>query len=251
MKSLILVLFISLLLFDSAHAVELKFGSQNFPPFCFEENGKSVGPAVEILQAMCASAKVTCQTPVLPWRRAQRDAESGALDGIFVIKRTPERAAHFTFSDPFVRSTYSFYTMPSSKWRYKASTDLDGMNIGVYGPSGTSSTLQELVGLSNNATVQIDINNQSVLNKLIAGHYGEKGIIFINKDVANALIKSDGLAGFRFAGDGVHFEYTFAFSKKSPNAAYFAALNHGLRNLKKSGKLKVILAKYGLEVARK
>lgn len=92
-----------------AHAgTPLQFVTEPFPPFNFEENGKAAGPMVEVLQAVCKEAKLSCSAQIMPWRRALAMAESGQADGIFSILHGPEKAQNFVLSDPVIRTAYGF-----------------------------------------------------------------------------------------------------------------------------------------------
>lgn len=124
----------------------LHFATESLPPFNYEENGAPAGPMLEIIQAACNIAQLTCTAEIMPWRRAIALAENGRVDGVFSILLTESREKKFFLSDPIIRTSYSFFALKASAWEYRTPSDLNGMTIGVYGPSGTSETLQEIAG---------------------------------------------------------------------------------------------------------
>ena len=118
---------------------------------------------VEILQAVCKDAKLTCTTQIMPWRRALAMAESGQVDGIFSILHGPEKAQNFVLSEPIIRTAYSFFAPKGSGWSYTTPSNLKDMTIGVYGPSSTSITLNALVATGSNTKVVLELSNFDAL----------------------------------------------------------------------------------------
>jgi len=229
----------------------LHFVTEPFPPFSYEENGKAAGPMAEVIQAVCAVAKMTCTAEVMPWRRALADAEEGRVDGIFSILHGPDREKKFFLSDPIISSAYSFFGMKGSNWSYTTPADLNGMTIGVYGPSSTSRALDEVTAGAKGVKVELELENFDAYKKLIVGVYGPKSAVMANRDVGLALLKGKNLAGIVPVGDLKPIAYCFGLSRQKSSAGQMEALNRALRTLTASGKIKQILAKHGLQgVAR-
>lgn len=227
----------------------LRLATQEFAPFSYQENGKAAGATVEIMQAICEAVAATCSFEILPWRRANADVESGRVDGLFPLLADNERNKKFFLSEPIVKTAYSFFVPKNSNWVYKTPADLRGMTVGVFGPSGTATSLQELAAKSQDVKLEIELTNRTAFKKLIGGRYGEKAAVISNRDVGLALIKQDNLIELRSAGDAKAIYYSFAMSRKKIDSERMDALSKALRDLKKSGKIAAILTKYGLETA--
>lgn len=226
----------------------LNFVTQSFAPFSYEEAGRAAGPTVEIMQAICDKAAVSCQFSVVPWRRAMVDVEDGLADGLFPILPDSEREKTYIFSNPLVATAYSFFVPANSNWVYKSPADLSGMTIGVFGPSGTANTLQGVVAQSKDVRTELELNNLTAFRKLLGGRYGERAAVIANRDVGRMLLKQENIGEGKLAGDLKPISYSFGMSrKKSTSAAQIAALNKALGELHKSGKIKEILDQYGLE----
>lgn len=225
----------------------LLFVTEPFPPFNFEENGQVAGPMVEVLQAACKRAQITCNTRILPWRRALAMAESGHADGIFSILHGPEKAENFVLSDPVIRTAYSFFAPKDSGWTYSNPDSLQGMTLGVYGPSSTSITLSKLLSGQNTSQEKMEVSNFDALKTLSLGGYGPKAAVFINRDVGLFMTKNMHLTQIVPAGDVKHITYCFGMSKKSPHPDELAAFTMGLRKLLASGEVAHILAKHGVK----
>lgn len=238
----------ALALATAAHAgATLQFVTEPFPPFNFEENGQVAGPMVDVLQLVCKSAQIRCTTHIMPWRRALAMAEAGQVDGIFSLLHGPEKAQNFILSDPVIRTAYSFFAPKGSGWNYATPRSLEGMTIGVYGPSSTSITLNDLAAGVSNTKIAIEVSNFDALKTLSLGGYGPQGVIFINRDVGLSMTKSMNLPDIRPAGDARQIAYCFGLSKKSPRTEKIAAFNRALRQRMATGEVALILARYGMK----
>jgi polar amino acid transport system substrate-binding protein len=231
---------------QNAHEKELHFVTEPFVPFSYEENGKIVGAMSDAVRAVCERMKAACIIEIFPWRRSMAMAENGNADGIFSLLRTPERERLFFFPDPIAKSAYSFFALESNAFIYRQPNDLDHHTVGVYGPSGTSTTLGEATKASTSSRTEIEINNTVLLKKLAAGRYGRDGIILINRDVGLSLIKQEGIKGLKEVGNLKEFSYTIGLSKTRVTEGQFTAFNAALRALVKEGKIKTILDGYGV-----
>jgi len=227
----------------------LRFATQEFAPFSYEKNGKAAGAMVEVMQAICAEANRVCSFQVLPWRRASNEVKNGNLDGLFVILPTPDREQWLFFSDPIVLTAYSFFVPSQSTWQFRSPADLTGMTLGVYGPSGTATSLMDVVGKNSSAQVKVILSNVRALRMLKAGRYGPHSAVLVNRDVGLALLKEHELSGLKPAGDLSNIQYSFGLSRKRLDAIQMQSLNAALQRLQKNGDIKSILDKYGLEPA--
>ena len=218
----------------------------------------AAGPMLEIIQAACGMAQITCTAEIMPWRRALALAENGRVDGIFSILLNESREKKFFLSDPIIRTAYSFFALKASAWEYKTPSDLNGMAIGVYGPSGTSDTLNEIVGNAQDVRVTLELTNFDAFKTLALGVYGAKAAVFANRDVGLALLQSRNAALPASAseilpvGDARQIVYGFGLSRqKASHAAHMEALNRALRKMALSGQTRKILTRYGLQAATK
>ena len=97
-----------LALMGNCQADELRFVTEDFPPFTYASatatEDRAAGPFVEIVEAVCARMGVDCPVQLLPWRRALALAEMGEVDGIFTVIRSPERERAFHLTRMLVTS---------------------------------------------------------------------------------------------------------------------------------------------------
>lgn len=223
--------------------------TQSFAPFSYEESGQAAGPAVDIMRAVCDSAGVRCLFSVMPWRRAVAEVQSGQADGLFPLLPSRDREKTLWLSAPLLSTAYGFFVPVRSRWHYRAPADLAGMTLGVYGPSGTASALQEVVAQSRDVKTEVELNNLTAFRKLLGGRYGDQAAVFANREVGLALLKQGALGDLKPAGELPAIHYVFALSRQTRSAAQMSRLNQALDELQRSGQIKAILARHGLDTA--
>ena len=253
MKREFFLLFLSGVLFclsaGQAFARDLHFVTEPFPPYNYLEAGRAAGPMPEIVRAACERIAVHCHIEVMPWRRALQLAEQGKVDGAFALVRIPEREASFYLGPAVVDLTYTLFAQKTSLLRYQKQADLNGYTLAAYGPSGTLRTLQDLQASGGKFEIVQEVDNATVLRKLAAGRYGERGAVLINRDAANWLIREEGLDNLKEAGDLRRLAYHIGLSRKSVSEVTANRFHQALLALSRDGRLRAILKKHGLRPA--
>lgn len=239
-----------LALTSAASAAPLRWVTGDFPPYAFERDGKAVGPLVEVLSTACARVQRRCTLEVMPWQRAQRMAEHGAVDGIFPLVRLPERELRYYFSPPLVDVTLTLFAPAASRFTYRAPADLSGRTVGVYGPSGSSRAFADATRGVPGLTVSVEIDNPTALRKLVGRRYGEQGLVVMNRDLARILIRRDASTALKAVGDVKSIGYHFALSRGAVSAHEAEQFNAAFDAMRKEGQLKAILNRHGLRPAR-
>jgi polar amino acid transport system substrate-binding protein len=231
-------------------AEAMHFVMEPFPPFVTDEKGKPEGPFPEVVLAVCASIKVQCKLSIFPWRRAYAMAEKGLVDGIFVLIRSSERDREFYFTAPVLQTAYGVFVRQDSKLVYAAPADLNGYTVAAYGPSGTSTALEEVARQVPNCRIEIEVDNSSVIRKLSAGRYGELSAAVINRDVGLYLLAREHVSGVRIAGEIKKIDYAIGLSRKKVPPAQAEQFNAALRELIRNGTVRTIVEKFKLRPAQ-
>lgn len=79
------------------------------PPFNYVEDGKPAGFEVELAQALCTAAKLTCTIVLHQWDGIIKGLEGGAYDAIMAsLAITPKRRERVAFSRPYYRIPSAF-----------------------------------------------------------------------------------------------------------------------------------------------
>ncbi len=234
-------------LFSSfAFGVELKFNSQDFPPFSYNENGKVAGPVAEIINRVCKETGDTAIMKIYPWRRAQDKVKKGIANAMFVIGWNKERSKWLYFSYPILETEYGFFVKNNDPLIYKKPADVNGYTIGVYGPSNTSKSLYKIKAVIDNLKVELRPNDESGFKKLSIGRISG---VFSNRDVGFSLIKKNNLSNIRYAGGSKKLKYYIGFSMDNTEKKVVDNFNKAYKKLYKKGVIKKILKKYSMKPA--
>lgn len=169
-KKLSLILFLNnfLFLFSYAQEVELLIATRQFPPFEFIENDKIVGINQETISNILKKIGYTVKFVPLPWKRALITTEDGITDAIASIKKSPNLANAYVFSNPIMYIQDSFYKKKTLNLTATTLKDLSKYKIGIvdkyfYGLHFTIQNFPKIFPLTS-STPEIDN-----LEKLNAG----------------------------------------------------------------------------------
>ncbi|TDL96973.1 amino acid ABC transporter substrate-binding protein [Stutzerimonas stutzeri ATCC 17588 = LMG 11199] len=242
-----------LALMGNCQADELRFVTEDFPPFTYASatatEDRAAGPFVEIVAAVCARLRVDCPVQLLPWRRALALAEIGEAQGIFTVIRSPDRERAFHLTRMLVTSRYGVYARSASRFVFHRPEDLAGRSVAVYGPSGTSFVLGQHLAEVGDVTLILEADNRRLLRMLEAGRFGELGVAVVNQDVAWHLIDQEGHSDIHEAGELQRVSYAIGLSRAAVGEAEFERFNDALEALIADGSVAAILRRHGLEPA--
>lgn len=242
-----------LALMGNCQADELRFVTEDFPPFTYASatatEDRAAGPFVEIVAAVCARLRIDCPVQLLPWRRALALAEDGEAQGIFTVIRSPDRERAFHLTRMLVTSRYGVYARSASRFVFHRPEDLAGRSVAVYGPSGTSFVLGQHLAEVGDVTLILEADNRRLLRMLEAGRFGEQGVAVVNQDVAWHLIDQEGHSDIHEAGELQRVSYAIGLSRAAVSEAEFERFNDALEALIADGSVAAILRRHGLEPA--
>ncbi len=234
----------------SAYADVLKLNTQDFPPFHYLQNSVSdnavAGPAVEVIKKVCQEADIKCVFKLLPWNRAQKEVEDGESHGMFLIGWNQQRAKSLYPSYPIVQTAYGFFVHNDNPLQYQKPADVAGYSVGVFGPSNTSTSLEDIKGnMSKDGLEPLNIdmrpNDEAGFRKL---NIQRVQAVYSNREVGNAMIAKLGLTNIRYAGDHKYLKYYIGFSRKHTDKAIVDKFNEAFLKLHREGEIGRILAKY-------
>ena len=230
------------LLSANAIATEVKFVTEaTYPPFEFmTDKNEFSGFDVELAQAVCAEAKLTCTfsnqafdslIPSLKFRRF--DAAIAAMDV------TEERAKQVDFSNIYYENSAVFV---AAEGKFADVAQLTGKNIGVQnGTSHQSYLLEQLKDKEVKA-----VPYASYQNALMDLTSGRVDAVFADTAVAAEWLKSHN--GYQMVGkpvtDAKYFGAGFAIAVNKGNKALLDSLNQGLAAIKANGTYQKLYAKY-------
>jgi polar amino acid transport system substrate-binding protein len=228
------------------YAIHLSFTTQNLEPFSFLSDHGPAGPSVDIARAICDEMDADCIIDLYPWRRAYYEVKRARANGIFFIGKNPDRERWLTFSPPIVGTEYGFFVNHNNPLVYHTPNDIEGYIIGVFGPSNTSASLQEIKIEMVNFYIDMEDNDEAGFRKLSVQRVNA---VYSNRDVGFSLIKKLGLSNIRYAGAHCKLFYYFAFNPKLTPAKWIEQFNEAYRKLYRLEKIHQILKKYDMNPA--
>ncbi len=253
MKRLILVILIYFWV-STAHANELTIIADNYPPFCYEENGVVTGFDVELLENIIRDSGVKQVGKVLiyPWSRAYKAIQKEPNILIVNMARMESRDTLFKWVGP---------TSPREIWLFKLKSrkdikinSLEDAKKYRVGSMLDSASTEELIrsGFQKGKNLDLVFDENLNLLKLIKGrvdlitfHKFEmpwrlKRLIQSSDTRITALTIHDVEPAYLLSGN---YQYYFALSRQIPDSIVMR-LQNALDTLKKDGRYNRIWKKY-------
>ena len=241
---MILSALVVLILTSTAQAVELKFNTQDFPPFNYAKDGVVSGPAADVIRKVCDEMQITCSLQLLAWKRAQEEVKLGLAHGMFVIGWNEARAKWLHFSPPLLVTEYGFFVRDDNPLQFKDVSNVKGYRVGVYGPSNPATSLENIKDQSGDLTIDMRPDDEAGFKKL---ELGRVDAVFSNRDVGNALIAKLKLTNIRYAGMQRRLKYYVGFSQQYTDKPLVERFNETLLDLYRQGVVQAILQTYNME----
>jgi len=231
---------------------ELRFNTQDFAPFNYEIDGVVSGPAAEIIRRICKEIDIACTFKLLPWKRAQEEVKAGKANGMFIIGWNEDRAKWVHFTPPIMTTEYGFFVKRDNPLKYRQLPDIEGLTVGVYGPSNTSNSLgkiQKEMEKQGLRPIKIDMrtDDESGFKKLSLARLDA---VFSNRDVGYALAAKLNLKDkVRYAGASKRLKYYIGFSKAHNDPVLLERFDAAYLDLYERGVIKEILDRYDMQLA--
>lgn len=232
---------------DCGAAFELRFNTQEFPPYSYLDGPKLAGPGIDIIRAVCEDADINCAFEIMPWARAMDTVERGEAHGLFFLAKTPSRDHWLEFTGPEIRVEYGFFATVDSSLVYETIEDVKSLRVGVYGPSNTSNTLEKIKS-DLGGHLDIDMRPDDIAGFLKLSN-NRVDAVFSNRDVGESIIHSEGIKNLRYAGTYSTLQYYIALSRRfTPDIAREAFMK-SYSKLCHTGEIDEILTRYGMRLS--
>ncbi len=213
---------------------------EEYPPYEYEENKVIKGLDIEILRSIEKAENVKFEFVQVPWERALRMTQTGEADGIISLFKTEERQAFLHYPNEglafeknviFAKNTY--------KGDIKTVGDLKGKTIGITSGYSYGKTFDDASGFTKDPST----DQETMFKKFVNNRYE---IVISNELVGHYMLKSLNAKDYKVLSYVADDQLLYiGISKKSANSKELLdLLNRGLGNLKKSGELAKIRARY-------
>ncbi len=170
MKTCLLPWLLMLLLAAPASARNYLVLTENLPPVHYEEEGRVVGIATEVVEEIFRRAGLQPDIRVYPWKRAYQIALRTRNSFIFTINRTPEREKLFKWIGPILQKRTCLFKLRSRRdIRVRTLADVKKYTTAVIlGYALTDRLLAE--GFAEHRELIVTHNKKSQIRVFLSGH---------------------------------------------------------------------------------
>jgi polar amino acid transport system substrate-binding protein len=249
MKVGLLLLLVTLNLAKAEDKV-IKILSDPWCPFACKEDDKKLGAIIDISKLILEKSGYKLIYKNVNYARAINETRAGVNDAVAGCAR--EDAPDFVFpSEMMSKTVYQYYKKNGSSFQYKDINSLKGKKIGVI--NGYTYDVE--------TTEQVARKNPSFI--VVSGNLGLSQLLqMLESNRIDALVESDLVFKnhindqkiptnkFQFAGapEQKAQELFLCFTpKKARSKVIVKLLSDGMKQIRKSGELKVILDKYQMK----
>lgn len=207
----IFALVATLLLISSApaHAQELRFGYDEYPPLAYTEDGQARGESVELVKEACARLGFTPVFKRMPFARLLDSVRSGVVDAALDVTRTPDRQDYLYYPS-YVRGVDSIILFSHDGWGkdYRSLNDVTTERVGVvrgyYYGEGTLAVLGDNVRYVKDSKTLFKMLNAGRFD-IVLGHASGYEYYRSTLDLMPNVVKG---------GEVLHLSYYIPLSKK-------------------------------------
>lgn len=226
------------------------------PYNCDPNDTNKPGFIVDIAKTIFGANGITVIYREIPWARAKTMVFSNEIQGLIAATLADNDTKNLIFpKEESARMQNTFYTLRSNSWTYQGIKSLQEVKIGVITGYDYGTDLQPYIdkelSKKHNGKV-IAIAGNAPLERLIKMlTINRIDVILEDESVFSYTSQKMGFTDYRYAGDDksdpMNNRLFIAFSPAKKSNQYAKLLTTGISNLRKSGELSRILAKYGLK----
>ena len=139
-----------------------------------------------------------------------------------------------SFFSPAAHTSYSFFALEKSTFQFTKLADLEGQVVGVFGPSNTQFSLENIrremiaKGLE---PIEIDQHSNADGKGLIKVIKERYGLYYVNSELGSYRIKNLQLQGIENKGKYKSLEYHVGFAKEYVDKSFIVRFNRAVLKL--------------------
>ena len=230
----------------------IKISADPWMPFTGIANSKAEGFMIDIAREAFKLEGYKLEYINETWIRSIANAKRDVIHGIAGTDK--REVPKFIFGKEALGMTINnFYTLKSSTWTFESVDSLENQTLGVVRAYSYGNIIDNYIKKyeANSNHIQF-VSSEEVLDDLFKKLLHRRISCLVDQgQVLDYYLKENPEAAkqVRFAGiEGFYEPIYIAFSPKNPKSQDYAdALDSGIQKLRKSGRLKEILKKYGLK----
>lgn len=238
----------------ASRAETLVMAADPWCPINCEPGSERPGIFVELARAVFAEAGIAIEYRTLNWARALQETRQGHLNA--VIGAGLVDAPDFIFTPtPIAHSQQCFYTLHTSRWRFRGLPSLEEQRLGIVNEYGYGSELNSYIArhAGNAELVQSAAGERALEQNVVKLLGGRLDILIEDAWVMENKLRELALTGqIREAGCLKPAQPIFiAFSPALANSPdYRQILEEGIRRYRENGRWQALLERYGVSEER-
>lgn len=242
---------LSLAAAGSASAGEtIRLRADAYCPINCDPGSDLPGTMIEIAKAIFEPQGISIDYKLLPWSRTLSDVREGAIDG--AVGANAEDARDFIYpKTALARSQNMVVSLKTRGLKIATAADFKGHLLGVVRDYSYETKLDEYIkDRSADATAIKVFSGDDVQKQMVRVLQAGRIDAFVEDEsiMTYTLSKLDKVDDVTMSPYGDPVDAFIAFSPKAPNAKKWAdMMDEGMKGLRSSGRLKAILARYGLK----
>ncbi|MBU2897892.1 substrate-binding periplasmic protein [Vibrio hepatarius] len=228
MEKIIAITVTLMLVSFQTYASNTSFLTFEFPPFSHKIKGQPSGPFTDMVNDVCLELGNECSFKTFPTRRAKLMISEGKADGIYPFAWYENRAEKFYFSVPFMMTEYGIFLSVDNKTTIANVEDLQGLHVGVFGPSNTSNSLDELnetLVAKGLKPMKIMIQRDESGNLIRMLDSNRIDAYYSNRSLGEFRAKQFGIEGIRYTWKDKRLLYFVAFPKSTTDIEFVEKFN--------------------------
>ncbi len=240
------------LLASAAFADTISLRADEWCPYDCQPNSDKPGFMIEIAKEVFGKAGHTVDFQLLPWKRTLQQVAEGTYSA--AVGASPDDSKEKGLILPAVEQGMSgnvYITLKDNAWKFEGASSLEKIKLGVIAGYSYSDEIDKYIATSKDKPQQVQAvsGDDALTINLKKLDAGKIDVVIEDKAVVLLKAKEMGLSDkIKIAGEDKQGPVYIAFGAKNPKSKEYAdMLSSGTEELRKSGKLKEILAKYGLE----
>lgn len=239
--------FAASLLSGPANAAPLHIGTFDYEPYISAVEGSPpTGLAIDIWHEISKRSGIAVKiTADYPMPREWAMVEDGSMDGMFSIKKTPEREKIYLFpKEPLYQQDYVFFVLKDSKLSYEGNLSaFSEVPIGVVSKVSYGKVFDSAVESGILKKIDAARSYELDFQKLLAGRVDA---VICSKLVGLSVLKKlGGLDKTRIAGRPVETAVSYTvFSRKTVQQSQIDEIDKALTAMRKDGTIERLESKY-------
>jgi signal transduction histidine kinase/CheY-like chemotaxis protein len=221
---------------ESAGDLLIAMGDYEYPPFEFnDDTGNPSGFNVDIIRSVASVMNLNLKLELGPWGEVREKLESGQIDILIGMFKTPGRDKTADFTIPHFISTYVIFARDSSD--IKSIEDIRGRDVIVQrGDLGHDFIIE-------NGTAGKIITKKNLSETLSSLSKGEGDCVIAAHMQGLILIDEMGIGNVKTSGEPV-VQRNYCIAVKKGDSELLSKLNEGLNIIKTSGEYDRIYEKW-------